>query len=151
MQSEKSKNSFSFALFKQKQTLSNNTSLNMKVVKLTAGLLLLNTIFITSCLSDSNKKVSLNGRWEMKYAELNGQPAPMLEGMYFQFDEKNVTTNFNEATQPETSPFLFKDSKIIKESNPRVEFEVVNLSDTSLEMTTELRGYDFKLVLHPVK
>ena len=123
----------------------------MKVVKFTTCLLLINTFCIIGCVSDSEKKISLNGRWDMTYAELNGQPAPMLQGMYFQFDEKNVTTNFNEATQPETTPFIFKDAKIIKESDPSVEFEVINLSDTTLEMTTELRGYDFKLVLHQAK
>ncbi len=123
----------------------------MKLMKFTTCLLLFNSIFIIGCFSDSEKKVSLNGRWDIAYAELNGQPAPMLQGMYFQFDEKNVTTNFNEATQPETTPFSFKDSKIIKESSPSVEFEVTNLSDTTLEMTTELRGYDFKLVLHQNK
>lgn len=123
----------------------------MKVAQFTTCLLLLTTISFVGCLSDSEKKVSLNGRWEMKYAELNGQPAPLLDGMYFQFDEKNVTTNFNEATQDETSPFLFKDSKIIQHSEPSVEFDVTNLSDSTLEMTTELRGYDFKLVLQHVK
>ena len=123
----------------------------MKLAKFTTCLLLINSLCIIGCFSDSEKKASLNGRWEMKYAELNGQPAPMLEGMYFQFDEKNVTTNFNEATQDETTPFVFKDAKIIKESTPSVEFDVTSLSDTTLEMTTELRGYDFKLVLHQVK
>ena len=123
----------------------------MKVAQISTCLLLITTINFIGCLSDSEKKISLNGRWEMKYAELNGQPAPMLDRMYFQFDEKNVTTNFNEATQDETSPFLFKDSKIIKHSQPSVEFDVTNLSDSTLEMTTALRGYDFKLVLQHVQ
>ncbi len=123
----------------------------MKVAQFTTCLLLLTTINFVGCLSDSEKKVSLTGRWEMKYAELNGQPAPLLDRMYFQFDEKNVTTNFNEATQDETTPFLFKDSKITKNSEPSIEFDVTNLSDSTLEMTTELRGYDFKLVLQHVK
>jgi hypothetical protein len=123
----------------------------MKVAQISTFLLLITSINFIGCLSDSEKKVSLNGRWEMKYAELNGQPAPLLDRMYFQFDEKNVTTNFNEATQDETSPFLFKDSKIIQQSQPSIEFDVTTLSDTTLEMTTELRGYDFKLVLQHVQ
>ncbi len=123
----------------------------MKFAKFTTCLLLISALSSVGCLSDSEKKVSLQGRWEMKYAELNGQPAPLLDGMYFQFDEKNVTTNFNEATQAETTPFLYKDSKIIKKSVPNVEFDVTNLSDSILEMTTELRGYDFKLVLQHVQ
>lgn len=104
-----------------------------------------------SCDTDSDKKANLDGRWEMKYGELNGQPAPALEGMYFQFEGKNVTTNFNETAMDETIPFQFKESKIIKQSNPSVEFDVVSLTDSTLEMTTELRGYDFKLVLNHVK
>ena len=118
----------------------------MKVTKLTTCLFLISSIGFISCESD--KKASLNGRWELKYGELNGQPAPLLEKMYFQFDGKNVTTNFNEATADETTPYELNESKLLKKSNPAVEFEVTTLSDSILEMTTELRGFDFKLVLH---
>lgn len=83
----------------------------------------------------------------MKYAELNGQAAPLLERMYFQFDDKQVTTNFNEAAVDETVPFEFEESIITKKSEPIIEFEVISLSDSILEMTTAMRGFDFKLVL----
>ena len=118
----------------------------MKVTKLTTCLFLISSIGFIAC--DSDKKASLNGRWELRYGELNGQPAPLLEKMYFQFDGKNVTTNFNEATADETTPYELNESKLLKKSNPEVEFEVKTLSDSILEMTTELRGFDFKLVLH---
>jgi hypothetical protein len=120
----------------------------MKVAKFTTCLFLIGTLGFMSCNSD--KKTNLNGRWELKYGELNGQPAPLLDKMYFQFDGKNVTTNFNEATTDETTPFVFKDSKIIKQSNPTMEFAVTSLTDSTLEMTTELRGFDFKLVLNHI-
>lgn len=122
----------------------------MKAIKFTTCLLFISSIGFIGCNTDGDKKASLNGRWEMKYAELNGHPAPSLEKMYFQFDAKNLTTNFNEATTDETIPFLYKDSKIIKQSNPTIEFEVTSLTDTILEMTTQLRGYDFKLVLNHI-
>ena len=83
----------------------------------------------------------------MKYAELNGQPAPALERIYFVFDDKNLTTNFNETTTDETTPFDVKDGTLIKKSEPKVEFNIKNMTDSTLEMTTELRGFDFKLVL----
>ena len=123
----------------------------MKTVKFTTCFLLISTVVLIGCHTDSDKKSSLTGRWEMKYGELNGQPAPALQGMYFQFDDKNVTTNFNESAVDETIPFEFKDSKIVKKTNPNVEFEVTTLTDSLLEMTTELRGYDFKLVLNHIK
>ena len=123
----------------------------MNTAKFTTCFLLLSTLSFLSCNNDSDKKANLDGRWEMKYGELNGQPAPALEGMYFQFDAKNVTTNFNETATDETIPFQFKESKIIKQSNPSVEFDVTALTDSTLEMTTELRGYEFKLILNHVK
>ena len=118
----------------------------MKVTKLTTCFILISSFGFIGC--DSNNKASLNGRWELKYGEINGQPAPLWEKMYFQFDGKNVITNFNEATMDETTPYEFKDLKLIKKSNPDVEFEVTTLSDSILEMTTEMRGFDCKLVLH---
>ncbi len=116
----------------------------MKVTKFTTCLFLITTLGLSGCESD--RKAALKGRWEMKYAELNGQPAPLLEKMYFQFEGKNVTTNFNEATIEETTPYEFNDDKIIKKSDPPIEFEVTSLSDSILEMKTEMRGFDFKLV-----
>ena len=122
----------------------------MKVTKFTTCIFLFGTVYFIGCDSDKNQKALLNGRWEMKYGEFNNQPAPMLQGMYFQFTGKNLTTNFNEATHEETTPFEYKDDIIIKESTPNVEFQIVSLTDSVLEMTTELRGYDFKLVLQHV-
>ena len=83
----------------------------------------------------------------MKYAELNGQPAPSLERIYFDFNNGNLTTNFNEATTDETTPFELQSEKIVKNSTPKIEFSIESQSDSLLELTTEMRGFDFKLVL----
>jgi hypothetical protein len=123
----------------------------MKVTKFTTCLFLISTISFIGCQFDSDQKKMLYGRWDMKYGEFNNQPAPSLEGMYFLFDGKNLTTNFNETTADETTPFSFKESKITKLSNPSVEFDVISLTDTTLEMSTQLRGNDFKLILNHVK
>ncbi len=123
----------------------------MKATNLITCLLFFSSLLLPSCQSDSDQKDKLNGRWEMKYGEFNGQPAPSLERMYFQFDGKNMTTNFNEETTDETIPFQLKESKIIKLSNPNMEFDVLSLTDSTLEMTTQLRGFDFKLLLNHIK
>lgn len=109
--------------------------------------LLLTIISLASCNGDDAKKVELNGRWDLKYAELNGQPAPSLERIYFDFNNGNVTTNFNEATTDETTPFELKSEKIVKNSTPKIEFSIETQTDSLLELTTEMRGFDFKLVL----
>ena len=85
----------------------------MKIIHFFLCLASLNLI---SCKGDDTKKINLNGRWDLKSAELNGQPAPSLERIYFDFNNGNLTTNFNEATMDETTPFDLKDDKIIKKS-----------------------------------
>ncbi len=116
----------------------------MKIIHL---FLSLTFISLLSCNGDETKKVELNGRWDLKYAELNGQPAPSLERIYFDFNNGNLTTNFNEATTDETTPFELKKEKIVKNSTPKIEFNIESQTDSLLELTTEMRGFDFKLVL----
>ena len=116
----------------------------MKIIHLFLCLTALNFI---SCKGDDTKKINLNGRWDLKSAELNGQPAPSLEGIYFDFNKDNLTTNFNEATTDETTPFEIKEDKIIKKTSPKLEFSIQSQTDSVLELTTEMRGLDFKLVL----
>jgi hypothetical protein len=118
-----------------------------RIMKITHLLLSITLCSLVSCNSDESKKQSLNGHWELKYAELNGQPAPSLERIHFDFNNGNLTTNFNEATTDETTPFDVKEEKLIKNSQPKVEFNIQTQTDSSLEMTTEMRGFDFKLVL----
>ena len=116
-------------------------------MKITQLFLIIALISLIACNGDDSKKISLNGRWELKYAELNGQPAPSLERIYFDFNNGNLTTNFNEATTDETTPFDVKKEKIVKNSQPKIEFGILSQTDSLLELTTEMRGFDFKLVL----
>ncbi len=116
-------------------------------MKITQLFLIIALISLIACNGDDSKKISLNGRWELKYAELNGQPAPSLERIYFDFNNGNLTTNFNEATTDETTPFDVKKEKIVKNSQPKIEFGILSQADSLLELTTEMRGFDFKLVL----
>ena len=116
----------------------------MKIIHL---FLFFTLISLISCQGDDAKKVELNGRWDLKYAELNGQPAPSLERIYFDFNKDSLTTNFNEATTDETTPFELRKERIIKYSTPKIEFNIESQTDSLLELTTEMRGFDFKLVL----
>jgi hypothetical protein len=116
-------------------------------MKITPLILLVSVVSLASCKGDDAKKANLNGNWLLKYAELNGQPAPSLDRIHFNFNEGNLTTNFNEATSDETSTFELKKEKLIKNSQPQVEFDIENQTDSSLELKTEMRGFDFKLIL----
>jgi hypothetical protein len=116
-------------------------------MKITHLLLSIALCSLFSCNSDDSIKQRLNGHWELKYAELNGQPAPSLDRIHFDFNNGSLTTNFNEATTEETTTFDVKKEKLVKNSQPKIEFNIQTQTDSSLEMTTEMRGFDFKLVL----
>jgi hypothetical protein len=116
-------------------------------MKITHLLLSIALCSLFSCNSDDSIKQRLNGHWELKYAELNGQPAPSLDRIHFDFNNGSLTTNFNEATTEETTTFDVKKEKLVKNSQPKIEFNIKMQTDSSLEMTTEMRGFDFKLVL----
>lgn len=118
-----------------------------RIMKITHLLLSIALCSSVSCNSDESKKQRLNGHWALKYAELNGQPAPSLDRIHFDFNKDSLTTNFNEATTDETTSFDVKEEKLIKNSQPKIEFNIETQTDSSLEMTTEMRGFDFKLVL----
>jgi hypothetical protein len=120
----------------------------MKVIQLATCFLVGSLLFNIGCKTDAKQQTALTGRWEMQYAEINGQPAPSLERIYFQFDKATVSTNFNEETSDQTVPFSFDGEKIVAKSATPIEFAVESLSDSTLEMTTAMRGYDFKLTLH---
>jgi hypothetical protein len=116
----------------------------MKIIHIT---LCFTLIALVSCGNDASNKANLNGHWDLKYGELNGQPAPSLEHIHFDFNNGSVTTNFNEATTDETTTFELKKETLIQNSQPKMEYTITNQTDSTLEMTTEMRGFDFKLVL----
>lgn len=96
----------------------------------------------------AEKTKFLQGRWNLINAELNGQPSPALETIYYEFGENNfIKTNFNLSEQEETGTFTVKEDRLIQQTSQPIVFQIVNKTDSTLEMTTALRGSDFKLLL----
>jgi hypothetical protein len=89
----------------------------------------------------------LHGHWALTYGELNGRESPALEKIYFDFVHDSLKTNFTTSEQDETSTYQFSQSTLIQKTHEPIEYQILQLSDSLLEMKTELRGYDFKLVL----
>jgi hypothetical protein len=104
------------------------------------------TILLIGC-QDDKKQAQLAGRWEVSQAEFNGQPAPFLERIYFDFAGKQLTTNFNEATTEQTAEFELNGKEITQKSTPSVKYTIEAANDTAMALLTEMRGYEFKLVL----
>jgi hypothetical protein len=106
---------------------------------------------VMSCKTDNKALNNVNtftGHWDIINAELNGQEAPALDKIYYEFSTgDSVKTNFTISEQDETGTFTVKEDKIIQNTAEPIEFQIVNKTDSTLEMTTALRGFDFKLNL----
>ncbi len=105
-----------------------------------------------ACKTDTQQAVHnsafLYGHWDLINAEMNGQESPALETIYYEFGAGNfLKTNFTLSEKEETGTFTLKENRIIQKTGEPIEFQIVSKTDTTLEMTTALRGFDFKLHL----
>jgi hypothetical protein len=120
-------------------------------MKPTHFLVFFSLISFASCKIDSKtaqNSNTFNGHWDLVNAELNGQEAPSLEKIYYEFGGgDSVKTNFTLSEQDETGTFTVKEDRMFQQTAEPIEFQIVNKTDTTLEMTTALRGFDFKLQL----
>jgi hypothetical protein len=116
-------------------------------MKITGFWLSLLIVTLWACKNDKKALSELSGHWEVSQAEFNGQPAPFLERIHFDFAGNQLTTNFNEATTDQTAEFELKDKEITQKTTPIVKFTIETADDTSMALLTQMRGYDFRLML----
>lgn len=116
-------------------------------MKNTYWLVCLAILSTAACKNDRKYKEPLLGRWELTFGELNGQPAPSLEKIFFEFNEDSMKTNFTLSEQEEMGSFKLKDSVLTQNTAEPIRYDIESLSDSSMELSTALRGLDFKLYL----
>ena len=104
-------------------------------------------ISVIACKNDRKQVMPFVGHWFLTYGEINGRAAPSLENIYFEFGIDSMKTNFTQSEHEESASFNVKDSTIVQNTNEPIEYNVEEIKDSTLEMTTALRGMDFKLFL----
>ncbi len=89
----------------------------------------------------------LLGRWELKNATRNGRPTESLADLYFEFFlDGKMKTNIGGA--PENASYILVDDEIRQsDSQFNVTYQIEELSDSTLVLATELRGYSFKFLM----
>ena len=110
---------------------------------------LLAALLCFACEEDAPQiRLLLNGRWELAKALRNQKQTETLSGVYFQFGEDNkMLTNFPSGSE-EFAAFELKRREIIQNFPAQlVRYQIKGLSDTSLILTTEMRGALFELQL----
>lgn len=95
-------------------------------------------------------KDQLTGRWEIVSAKRNNRTTETLTDLYFEFGPENrLETNL--IGQTEQGQFALSDLQI-QQSGTSIEttYDIVSITDSNLELRTNIRGYRFDLKLRKV-
>lgn len=104
-------------------------------------------IGVVACKNDRKQVMPFVGHWSLTYGEINGRAAPSLDKIYFEFGIDSMKTNFTLTEQDEAGSFRITEDKIIQKTIEPIVYDIEEMTDSTLEMTTALRGMDFKLFL----
>ncbi len=111
---------------------------------------LLTSFFLITCQKGKNEKVAtIIGKWELEEALRNGRPAASLEDIFFEFfADGSMRTNFNLTGNSETGTFeIFKGELRQRETQLHLNYNIIELNDSVLILSTKLRDADFQLLL----
>lgn len=105
---------------------------------------------LASCNSDGRpapNKALLIGKWELYKAMRNQKPTETLSGTYFTFDDAGqMVTNL--PVGPEAPcPYDVDGAQIKQKCGKPLVYNIVELSDSLLTLTIELRGMPFELFM----
>lgn len=88
---------------------------------------------------------ALTGRWELTRAYRNQKPTETLAGTYFDFlPDGNMQTNLPVGAESPT-PFSLEKEILHQKSQPPLQYTVAELTDSTLKLSTQLRGFQFDL------
>jgi hypothetical protein len=101
-----------------------------------------------SCHNDttSGKLKKPEGMWLLSEAKRDGKPTKTLKGLFLDFGDSVITSNFTGDTL--TAAFTFdKDLQAIQYyMHDTFNYQIKNLTDSLLEMKAEIRGMPFEFI-----
>lgn len=109
------------------------------------------SIFVISCQQDSKKTASnaelILGRWDIQEANRNGRPTESLAELYYEFyEDGSMRTNLTGASE-QCKFELDNNSLYQRESKMDADYLIEELTDSTLVISTELRGSAFRFLL----
>ena len=111
-------------------------------------------VLILSCKQEHEEppftQSDILGRWELAFAQVDGKETDRLRSLYFIFlaDTSLLTNIFGSETNYE---FSIQEDLITQMSEPPITYHLLEHTDTSLHMQTQLRGKQFTMELHKAK
>lgn len=94
---------------------------------------------------------SIEGRWELERATVNGEGTDRLRNLYFVFlPDTSLQTNIMGSEQNFAYHFL-EDNVIQQSSDPQLSYRIEEMTDSTMVMETEIRKSVFTIFLAKVK
>lgn len=107
---------------------------------------------LVSCKNENQKTADnaelIIGRWDIQDAKRNGRTTESLAELYFEFfEDGSMRTNLTGAS--EKCKFEIDNDKLYqRESKMDADYLIEELTDSSLVISTELRGSSFQFLLN---
>lgn len=99
-----------------------------------------------SCVEDKSSEIDIKGYWEIAEAFRNNKPTLTLENAFINI-ESDSTLITNLLRKEVQSDYTRENDKIRQSSPELIEYQILKLSNDSLELQTEIRGYNFNFIL----
>ena len=101
-----------------------------------------------SCKSDKAEleTTSIDGEWEIVSATRDRKLTKTVDGAIFLFDLNTQSMTTDLLGSKASSPFHLSDN-VIKQEIPEISYEIVSLSDTSMQLAMTMRNTDFGFLL----
>ena len=121
---------------------------------LLCGCLAASSVIFFGCKSEVEEvpfaQTDILGRWELSTAQVDGKETDRLRNLYFVFlPDTSLQTNI---LGSETNfKYQMVDMIIEQMSTPRITYHLLDHSDTTMSMQTELRGKTFAMKLNKAK
>ncbi|NRB62438.1 MAG: hypothetical protein HRU40_05305 [Saprospiraceae bacterium] len=105
-------------------------------------------LLLLGCQNESKQEsTNLVGFWEIQEAYRNGQFTESLDELFFEFFEDG-TMRTNITGIPDDATYTFSKNKIEqRESDLDIDYTIQNLSDSTLNLTTSIRDFNFRFLL----
>lgn len=101
---------------------------------------------LVSCQNENLLQKQIQGKWNVANAERNGKATSTLEDAFFLFEgDSLLTTNILRSII--SVPYKLKDQKILQSGMPPIEYEIEEIFEDSLILSTQIRDYHFKFFL----
>ncbi len=128
----------------------------MNLLKLTSGITFLLLFALSACTGDGSgggkgemTKKQLIGSWEVTKAERNRVETAMMDGLFFQFADKTLTTNFlGESFEYQ---YEYSDGKITQQGEPLITYLIESMEGDQLVLSTTLQAFEFRMEMKRVK